>query len=90
MHRLVKHNKGFIMSRPVLIGVSDTTRAVALYLCCTLSNIILNRSVNVDIGKNRKIIRIYNECEGRIENSAPMIAVCNHRAFRVMTNGDPE
>ena len=40
--------------------------------------------------KNRNfIIRIYLECEGRIENSVPRIAVWHHEACRVMTNGDP-
>ena len=36
------------------------------------------------------IIRIYHECEGRIEKSVPRIAVWHHEACRVMTNGDPE
>ena len=35
-------------------------------------------------------IRIYHECEGRIEKSVPRIAVWHHEACRVMTNGDPE
>ena len=34
--------------------------------------------------------RIYHECEGRIEQSVPRIAVWHHEACRVMTNGDPE
>ena len=38
----------------------------------------------------RHNIRIYHECEGRIEKSVPRIAVCHHKASRVMTNGDPE
>ena len=36
------------------------------------------------------IIRIYHECEGRIEKSVPRITVWHHEACRVMTNGDPE
>ena len=36
------------------------------------------------------IIRIYHECEGRIEKSVQRIAVWHHEACRVMTNGDPE
>ena len=36
------------------------------------------------------IIRIYHECEGRIEKSIPRIAVWHHEACRVMINGDPE
>ena len=35
-------------------------------------------------------IRIYHECEGRIEKSVPRIAVWHHEACRVMTNVDPE
>ena len=37
-----------------------------------------------------KIIRIYHECEGRIEKSVPRFASWHHQACRVMTNGDPE
>ena len=37
-----------------------------------------------------KIIRIYHECEGRIEKSVPRIAVWHHEACRVKTNRDPE
>ena len=36
------------------------------------------------------MIRIYHECEGRIEKPVPRIAVPHHEACRVMTNGDPE
>ena len=36
------------------------------------------------------IIRIYHECEGRIEKSVPKTAVWHHEACRVMTNGDTE
>ena len=36
------------------------------------------------------IIGIYHECEGRIENSVSRIAVWHHKAYGVMTNGDPE
>ena len=35
-------------------------------------------------------IRIYHECEDRIEIFVPGIAVRYHEACRVMTNGDPE
>ena len=35
-------------------------------------------------------IRIYHECEGRIEKSVKRIAVWHHEACQVMTNGDPE
>ena len=37
-----------------------------------------------------KIIRIYHECEGRIEKSVQKIAVWHHEACPVMTNSDPE
>ena len=33
-------------------------------------------------------IRIYDECEGRIEKFVSRIAVWHHEACRVMTNGD--
>ena len=36
------------------------------------------------------IIKIYHECEGRIENFVPRIDVWHHKAGRVMTNGVPE
>ena len=36
------------------------------------------------------MIRIYHECEGRIEKPVPRIAVWYEEACRVMTNGDPE
>ena len=35
-------------------------------------------------------IRIYQECEGRIEKFIPRIAVWHQEACRVMTNSDPE
>ena len=35
-------------------------------------------------------MRIYDECEGRIEKSIPRITVWHHEACRVMTNGDFE
>ena len=33
-------------------------------------------------------IRIYHECDGRIEKSVLRIAIWHHEACRVMTNGD--
>ena len=36
------------------------------------------------------IIRIYHECEGRIEKSVLIIAIWHNEACRMMTNGDPE
>ena len=35
-------------------------------------------------------IKIYHECEGRIEKSVPRIAVWHHETSPVMTNGDSE
>ena len=35
-------------------------------------------------------IRIYHECEGRIEKSVSRITIWHHEACRVMTNGDPK
>ena len=40
--------------------------------------------------KKEQTIRIYHECEGRIEKSVLSIAVWHREACRVMTNGDPE
>ena len=37
-----------------------------------------------------KNIRIYHECEGRVETFVPRIAIWHHEACRMMTNGDPE
>ena len=37
-----------------------------------------------------RIIRIYHECKGSIENSVPRITDWHHEACRVMTNGDRE
>ena len=36
------------------------------------------------------IIRIYQECEGRIEKSVLRIAIWHREACRVMANDDPE
>ena len=36
-----------------------------------------------------QIIRIYHECEGRIENSILRITFWHHEACQVMTKGDP-
>ena len=41
-----------------------------------------------DICPEGKIIRIYQECEGRIEKSVSRIAVWHHEACQVMRNGD--
>ena len=37
-----------------------------------------------------KVITIYHECEGRIENSLPRVDVWYYEACQVMTNGDQE
>ena len=36
------------------------------------------------------LIRIYHECEGRIEKYVLRITVWHHEACRVIINGDPE
>ena len=43
-----------------------------------------------DNQRHIQTIRIYEECEGRIEKSVPRIAIWHHEACRVMTNGDCE
>ena len=43
-----------------------------------------------EICRDLNPIRIYHECEGRVEKSVPRIAVWHHEACRVMTNGDTE
>ena len=35
-------------------------------------------------------LRIYHECEGRIEKSVLLVTVCHHSASLVMPNGDPQ
>ena len=35
-------------------------------------------------------LRIYHECDGRIEKPNPRIAVWHHRACQEMTNNDPK
>ena len=69
-------------------------------LCCRRSNstilTVYNTSNRCTQGTPvcamilNKIIRIYHECEGRIEKSALRIADWHHEACRVMTNGDHE
>ena len=46
--------------------------------------------VKTSILSNKRPIRIFYECEGRIEKSTPRITVWHHEACLVMTNGDPE
>ena len=50
--------------------------------------LLLSRTVTVPVIKMN--IRIYHECEGRIEKHVPRIAVWHHEACQVMTNGDSE
>ena len=40
--------------------------------------------------RSEKNIRIYHECEGGIEKSAPLMTDWHHEAWRVVTNGDRE
>ena len=60
--------------------------------CGPSFNCLLNILNCIVVGTcfHRDNIRIYHECEGRIEKSVPRIAVWHHEACRVMTNGDPE
>ena len=73
------------------------TRSGTMYYCaCSGSKLFwLSAALSplVEKGKNylySKNIRIYHECEGRIEKSVPRITVWHHEACRVMTNCDPE
>ena len=50
---------------------------ILLVLSCSDSNVF-------------QTIRIYHECEGRIEISVPRFTVWHHKPCRVMANGDPE
>ena len=52
--------------------------------------VITRQPYNAKQWSSRQIIRIYHECEGRIEISFPRITDGHHEACRVMTNGDPE
>ena len=45
---------------------------------------------NVDLVPITYKIRMYHECEDRIEKSIPRITIWHHEACRVMTNGDTE
>ena len=67
-----------------------------IYHFTSKQSINLSSSLSLSPCINKKIqilmvnnIRIYHECEGRIEKSVPKIAVWHNEACRVMTNGDP-
>ena len=53
-------------------------------------NRVNERVYKFPVKKRLKDIRIYNECEGKIEKSIPRITVWHHEACRMITNGDPE
>ena len=59
-------------------GIKNVPSRVKLFIDIVLIYIVVNN------------IRIYHECEGRIEKSDPRITVWRHEACRVMTNGDLE
>ena len=52
--------------------------------------ILITQSMCITLSLLAGIIRVYHECEGRIEKSFPRITVWHQEACRVMTNGDPE
>ena len=56
-------------------------------LCVEISYPSSIDSSNISIMVNH--IRIYHECEGRIEKSISRIAVWHHEACQVMRNSDP-
>ena len=70
----------------------------ALTTCILLDFFLTDKSRRGEVVHNvfqgvtgtASLIRIYRECEGRIEKSVPGIAVWHHEACQVMTNGDPE
>ena len=62
--------------------------------CPTLTQIIKGRmklTISwLQLGRIYFILRIYHECEGRIEKSVPRFTDWHHEACRVNTNGDPK
>ena len=76
------------------ISINQPPRGI-LELIAYAQNSSLNTNAYVPSGAvefvfGLSIMRIYLECEGRIEKSVPRIAVWHHEACRVMTNGDPQ
>ena len=61
---------------------------VALAITSLVSGISLSLSRPNKV--NMCTIRIYTECEGRIEKSVTRMVVWHHEACRVMTNSDPQ
>ena len=66
------------------VPVCDSNQNLYFTPCYAGCSTVVSRSEQVCV------IRIYHECEGRIEKSAPRIAVWHHEACRVMSNCDPE
>ena len=69
-----------------------------MFSCSTFTKPLFDSTLNfaksflviIPMGCEWKYIRIYHECEGRIEKSIPRITLWHHEACRVMTKGDPE
>ena len=59
----------------------------SLKICSPLVVVLEDKAVIVF---NMQTVRIYHECEVRMEKSIARIAIWHHEACRVMTNGDPE
>ena len=53
--------------------------------CCAVLGVLNSFAIISPLGKS---IRIYHECEGRIEKSILRITVWHHQACQVMTNDD--
>ena len=100
MHTTMSHKKGKLLTFSFQKAISKQFYCHVLnkiqYLCsCIIETIGLLQKRDKILGTVCHFIyfhhiRIYHECEGRIEKSVPRIAVCHHEASRVMTNSDPE
>ena len=58
-------------------------------MCCFFSFVLFSQGLHC-VPYGPCIIRIYDECDGRIDKSVPRITVLHQEACGVMTNGDPE
>ena len=68
---------------------NDRNKKMELQSCHPFYDGIIEHCYS-DLVSALNIIRIYRECEGRIEKSILRIAVWHHKACLVMTNGDPK
>ena len=87
---LTEHHLEFLSLKGGCTGSSESTHVkiphcwksrVTAKLHVVLVQLVAGQIIN---------IRIYHECEGRIEKSVPRITVWHHEACQVMTNGDSE